>query len=203
MICAAADSGRTAIGVDASIGLLVVAKSIIESRGERAVLAAAFSEALPLSDGSVSAVVFYDVIEHVYDVPATLREANRVTGRRGHVALASPNRYSFAAEPHVGMWGVGWLPQRWQARYVFWRSGQSYDHTRLISTWNLARLFRDHTAFDVRFQLPPISSDDIQRFSQRRALLARVYNSLTRAPVLRRVFLGFGPLYHVTGSKPA
>ena len=94
-----------------------------------------------MPDGFDGAYAF-DVIEHVGDPAAYLREIDRVTRTGGRLAIATPNRFSLAPEPHIGVWGVGWLPRTLQRRYAEWRSGKPYAFTRLMSTWEAARLLR-------------------------------------------------------------
>ena len=71
-----------------------------------------------------------------------MEEVGRVLRSGSGVVLTTPNRFSLTPELHVFVWGVGWLPRRLQAGYVRWRSGKSYDHTRLFSSWGLAGLIR-------------------------------------------------------------
>src|SRR5205814_6303531 len=118
-------------GVDASLVNLVVARRLLAARGHRARLAAALVERLPVSDASMSAVLALDVVEHLGDAGRFLSEAARVLRPGGRLALSTPNRFSLAAEPHVSVWGVGWLPRRWQPAYVRRRSGIDYAWVRL------------------------------------------------------------------------
>ena len=114
LLAAAAATGRSGIGIDVRLVWLLVAKRLITAAGGTPLLAAAMAEALPFADGSINAVVSLDVIEHVGNVEAYLREIDRVTAPGGRVAFGTPNRFSLTAEPHIGVWGVGWVPRRWQ-----------------------------------------------------------------------------------------
>ena len=89
------------LGIDVSMTWLVVAKRLISESCRQPVLAASLADALPLADDSVSCVVSLYVIEHVVDPRTYLSEISRVTKSGGYVALATPNRYSLTAEPHV------------------------------------------------------------------------------------------------------
>lgn len=203
LLAAAAAEGRAGIGVDVSMVWLVVAQRLILAHGGSPVLAAGFAESLPLADESVEAVVSLDVIEHVGDQRAYLREMDRVTVPDGRLALSTPNRFSLASEPHVHVWGVGWLPRRWQRRYAEWRSGISYAYTRLLSTTEARRMIEHDTHFDCRFIVPPIPDEDIETSAPRRALLARAYNKAIQIDALRRAALTVGAFFQVTGRKPA
>lgn len=160
---------------------LVVVQRLICKYGGTPVLAAGFAEALPLAPAAVNGVVSLDVIEHVGDQVAYLREIDRVTVPGGAIARSTPNRYSLAAEPHVHVRGVGWLPRRWQQRYAEWRSGQSYANVRLLSTREMRLLLALHTGFQARILIPPIPEEEIATARPRRALLARAYNGIVRS----------------------
>jgi SAM-dependent methyltransferase len=198
---AAAAEGHAAIGIDVSMVWLVVAQRLIAEHGGRPVLAAARAETLPLPDAAVPSVISLDVIEHVADPVPYLRELDRVIRPGGWLALTMPNRYSLSAEPHVSMWGVGWLPRTWQPRYVTWRSGESYEDTRLLSSWEVHRLLRQHTRVAAEIRVPPVPDEEIAHFPRYRARLARLYNRLTRQPLTRPLFLGVGPFFRMIGQK--
>lgn len=201
LLAASAHSGRQGIGIDVSMTWLVVAKRMIKAYGGEPVLAAALGEALPLADGAVSAVISLDVIEHVGDPDQYLREIDRVTQTGGHLALSTPNRFSLTAEPHVFVWGVGWLPTSLQARFVRWRSGKSYTGTRLMSSFGLRHRLKRCTCFAFDVIIPPVSAQEIQRFSRLKRELAKIYNRVCTIPIARGLFLLVGPFFRVTGVK--
>lgn len=201
MTVALLSRGRECIGIDVSMTWLVVAQRMIRDAGKTPVLAAAAAEALPLSDGAVGAVISLDVIEHVRDVPAYLREINRAVRPGGFVAISTPNRFSMSAEPHVFVWGVGWLPRRLQQQYVSWRSGKTYDDTVLLSYVELAKMIRRNSEFVISATPPLIQEEHIKRFSRPKGVLAKTYNRLVRIRSLRLMFLLIGPFFQIIGVK--
>jgi 2-polyprenyl-3-methyl-5-hydroxy-6-metoxy-1,4-benzoquinol methylase/uncharacterized protein YbaR (Trm112 family) len=203
LLAAAADEGVSGAGIDASLEWLVVARRMIEAHGGRATLCAALAEALPLPDGSARAVASLDVIEHVGDQRRHLRELDRIAAPSAPLALATPNRFSLTAEPHVGVWGVGWLPTSWQRGFVRMRSGKSYDFVRLLSVPGLSRLVKRETHFEGRFIVPHIPDEDIELFAARRAKLARVYNRVAERAMLRWPLFAVGPFFRFVGVKRA
>ena len=200
LLAAAASRGVSGLGIDVSLVWLVVARRMIEQHGGTATLCAGFAESLPLRDAGTPAIVSLDVIEHVGDQRRYLAEIDRIADDGATIALATPNRFSLAAEPHVHVWGVGWLPARLQARYVRAQSGRSYDFVRLLSVPGLAYLLRRHTRFTGRFVVPPVPDDEIEAMHGRRANLARLYNRLSTSPLLRWPLLGVGPFFRYLGT---
>ncbi len=181
---------------------LVVAERLIQEWGGDPVLAAAFGEALPLVNAGVDAVVSLDVIEHVVSPDRYLAETCRVLRPGGRAVLTTPNRFSLTAEPHVQVWGVGWLPQRWQAPFVRWRSGKTYDDTRLMGSAALIRRLRRNTDFSFRLVTPAVPQEDIARFKPLKAALAGTYNRVRGLPLLRPILLLVGPFYRVEAERP-
>ena len=203
LIAAAGGEGIEMVGVDASLVNLVVARRLLGERGLSAVLAAALVEHLPLADGAVAGVVALDVVEHVADPAIFVREIARVTRRGGLLALSTPNRFSLAAEPHVGVWGVGWLPRVWQAPYVRWRTGITYSYVRLLSAREIRRLLRREGGSSCEVEVPPVPADEIAAFGPRRRYLAALYNRLARRRWMRAPLRWVGPFFHVIARKPA
>jgi SAM-dependent methyltransferase len=201
LLAASANEGVSGMGIDASLEWLVVAQRMIEAHGGRAMLCAALCEALPLPDGSAPAIASLDVIEHCADQRRHLREVDRIAAPSAAFALATPNRFSITAEPHVGLWGVGWLPARWQRRYVRMRSGKPYDFVRLLSVPGLKRLMKRETHFDGRFIVPRIADEEIEMFATRRAKLARAYNRVAERRILRWPLFAIGPFFRFVGVR--
>jgi len=198
---ASRDGDRTRIGIDVSMTWLVVARRLVREWGGTPILAAALADALPLPDRVVSGVVSLDVIEHVGDPRRYLREVNRVLAPGGHIAISTPNRYSLAAEPHVFVWGVGWMPRSLQQPYVRWRSGKEYAFVRLLGHRELRRLFIEETDLRVRILTPTIPDEEIGGFPRYRRLLASLYNRLVSIRALRWVFLEVGSFFRVVGER--
>lgn len=201
LLAAAARQGRSGVGVDLSLEWLVVAHRLITAHGGSPALAAGLGEALPLRDGSIGGIAGLDVIEHVSDVGQVLADSDRVLRPGGALVLTTPNRFSLTPEPHVFIWGVGWLPHRMQAPYVKWRSGEPYPNTRLMSSWRLVKLVQSHTSLKPHIVIPPVRPADARR-SRLRGLLIALYNRLMKLRLLRPFFLLCGPFFVLWGHKP-
>jgi SAM-dependent methyltransferase len=201
LLSAASLEGRHGSGIDLSLHLLVAARRLIVLHGGQPDLACAFAEHLPLRAGVVDGIVMYDALEHFSEQEAAIAEAARVLAPGGVLSAVIPNRFSLAAEPHVGVWGVGWLPRRFQRAYVQRRSRQPYDDVRLPSSWEAAKWLR---RAGLRAVMEPkhIPEEEIAFFSPRRARLARTYNTLREMPVVRNLLLRFGPSLQIRARKP-
>ena len=95
----------------------------------------------------------------------------------------------------------GWLPRPLQVPYVRWRNGQDYRTTRLLSTWEMARELQRFP--DLRFELriPQVPEEEIEHFSARRAMLARLYNRIVRWRGARPALLAVGAFYQVIAQR--
>jgi SAM-dependent methyltransferase len=85
----AAAPGAILFGVDFS-----TAKAAFARRATGANVAAADAARLPFADGSFDAVLIRDLLHHLPDRTAALREAHRVLKPRGRLTLVEPNRRS-------------------------------------------------------------------------------------------------------------
>jgi 2-polyprenyl-3-methyl-5-hydroxy-6-metoxy-1,4-benzoquinol methylase len=196
---AAASQGRQIAAVDVSIEWLTVAKHLVRAYGGEPQLAAGLAEALPITSHSLGALISLDVIEHVGDQRKYMSEIARVLAPNGRFAISTPNRFSLSPEPHVGVWGVGYLPVPLQAPWVRLASGNQYEYTRLLSVKETARLIEDAGMADFEIVFPPISDEEIAIFSPLKAKLAQCYNRIIRNSFIKLLAPYFGAYYRVQG----
>jgi SAM-dependent methyltransferase len=190
-------------GVDIAMRWLLVAKKRLNEEGLSSVpLACACAEGLPLKDASVGGVVAGDVIEHVADQRETLAEAYRVLEPGGRLVMASPNRYSLAPEPHVQVWGVGFLPRRWMGPYVQLVRKIDFRAIRTLGYAEWARVLGVSPFGGGEVVVPPLPSDDLAHFSPFKRWVGRAYNAAVTTGPGRRLARAFGPLFHVVCEKP-
>ena len=107
-------------------------------------LSLAVGEHLPFANETFGVILLHEVIEHVQDDVATLREATRVLRLGGHICIFCPNRF-YPFETHGIYWGqkylfgnmplVNWLPNPLRNRLV--------PHARAYTSAGLQRLYRD------------------------------------------------------------
>lgn len=189
-------------GLDIALRWLVVARKRLDEVGLTHVrLACGCAERLPFQDRSFAGIVAGDVIEHVQDQTRTLNEGRRVLKPGGRMFLAAPNRFSLAPEPHVGVWGVGFLPRRWMTPYVRWTRKIDFRaiHTLGFGEWKRLLGRSDFRSGEV--SAPGLPHSDVEHFGGLRRTLARVYNLGVASGCGQRVARRVGPLFHVVCTR--
>lgn len=126
------------------IGLEVDWPRVREAKQRELAVAAAVGEALPFADGTFGAAVLHEVLEHVADDRATVREVVRVLVPGGRAVIFVPNRL-WPFETHGMMWRghhhfgniplINYLPDPVRNRLA--------PHVRVYTGGSLARLFDD------------------------------------------------------------
>ncbi len=196
-LVAASRRFRQVVGYDIAFRWLIVARKRLEEAGLQIPLVCGCAEYMPFKQGAFDFVVAEDVIEHVKDQEATLNECRRVANDNGIVFLSTPNRFSLTSEPHVRVWGVGFLPRSWMDPYVRAIKGVRYEQLRLVSLNELKRLLRKTSFHDYQIILPSIPEGELRHFSAFEKLQVSVYELVKRTPVLRLTLYLFGPFFHV------
>lgn len=133
---------QKSIGLDFNLSMLIIAKKKIEQENiKNIILVCGEAEYLPFNNSAFDLVNMSNTIEHVVSVRKTLIESRRVINNNGIVFFDSPNRFCLnRPEPHVRIWGVGFMPRKWMHRYVKIMSGNSIQYYRLIN-YHLLSLF--------------------------------------------------------------
>ena len=201
LAAAAAERTGFAIATDISMRWLILAKKRLAELGIAGVeLACCNAEAPPFRDNSFTLVVAGDVIEHVADQRRFSEASARILEQGGTLFLATPNRFSLSLEPHVRLWGVGYLPRRLARRYVMALRHAPYDHVRLLSARAIRRMLRD-SALDPVVEAPGIPAATRATYTGLEGRLIDLYNRLQRHGLVQRLLLGVGPFFHVFATK--
>jgi ubiquinone/menaquinone biosynthesis C-methylase UbiE len=197
---AAAERASSVVASDVSLRWLVLARKRIEESSADVELVCCAVEALPFTDEAFDVVIAGDVVEHVADQHLFARECGRVLAPGGMLFLATPNRFSLGLEPHVRLWGVGFLPRRVARRYVERLRKTPYEHVRLLSSFAIRRLLEGE-GLRVTIEPPavPIASQRLSRGVELR--LVRMYNTVRGIRPVRLALLVVGPFFHVFAMK--
>lgn len=199
-LLAAARAGICCVGIDASLCQLILARRLLADEGLSAELALADAEALPFPGEGFSAVIAGDIIEHVREPQRLLAEAARVMAPSATLLLTTPNRFSLTPEPHVGLWGVGWLPHGIAVSYVRARTGVDYRAIRLLSVRALRNCLAG--AFSrVEIRLPQLTAAELAASPPLKRTFARIYSRLSRIELLRPTLLRMSPYFEAVCRK--
>jgi SAM-dependent methyltransferase len=199
MVLAGARRGLPVIGIDIAFRWLVVARRRLQRAGFSAPLVCCNAEHLPFEGETFERVVSLGTLEHCLDAGRALTESARVLRPGGALHLRTVNRYSLLGEPHVGVWGVGFVPRRWADGYVRWRSGQRYEHHRPLSPREVRRGLWVAGFDSVRVAPAALLSTDRARAGPL-ATVAPLYEAVRRVPGLARLMTWGVPLLEADGS---
>ena len=199
---AAIGRDRPLIGLDVAMRWLIVARKRLDEEGLGPIrLACGNAERMPFGDGTFAAVVAGDVIEHVADQSATLSESHRILLPGGRLFLASPNRFSLAPEPHVGVWGVGFLPRRWMIPYVRMVRRLDFRAIRTLSYAEWTQALRRSPFGGGSIRCPSLPAADLEGMVPLKRQLATIYNRLARSGPGQGLMRAVGPLFHVVATR--
>jgi ubiquinone/menaquinone biosynthesis C-methylase UbiE len=200
LLVAAARMGWAAVGVDVALRWLIVGQKRLEEAGVAATLVCASARHLPFAEGTFSAVTANDLLEHVPDAGAVIAEARRIAARGSTSLFLANNRYFPGPEPHLRIWGVGYLPRRWQRGYVARRRADVHPYSvRIPSACELKRLSRAAGYESVRIDPAPLVAPHIRSGWLQRLLQA--YNALRMRLLIRPWLLWLGPRLMVQARR--
>lgn len=140
-LIAAVRNGMHAVGIEPSAEYC----RITQLRGLRYAIAApvirGVGEALPFPDGSFAVVVAQDILEHVHDPDATMREIKRVLASDGVALVTVINRLAWR-DPHYHLFAINWLP-RIVGEWIVERIGRSKRAARFSDNQRLGAMYYD------------------------------------------------------------
>ena len=201
LIGAAQRSFEVVIGCDVAFRWLVLARKRLHEAGATANLVCCCADYLPFPAESFDLVTAISSLEHVPDARAVVGECARVQCGGGRLFVWTANRFSVAPEPHVHIWGVGFLPRRWMAAYVKWRRGLPYDKQHLLSCFELRRMLKRSRYDSFAFSLPSVTEEDLRGRSRMEKLGARVFRFLSNVLLFRWLLTPISPALLLLAKK--
>lgn len=198
-LAAAAGSGVRVVGIDVAYRWLVVARRRLLERGIAPLLVCCNAEALPFPDATFARALSLGMLEHCRSADLVMRDCRRVLVPGATLRLRTSNRFTLLAEPHVGVWGVGWMPRRWADRYVHWRNGERYLHHWPKGPGEIRRAMRRAGFRDVRVSAAPMLAADSDRLPGALRRVLPLYERVRALPGAGAVLGAVAPLLEVSG----
>lgn len=196
LLTASARAGRMVIGVDIASRWLVVARRRLADHGLKVGLVAAEAERLPWPDATFDVVAADSVLEHLDDPALALLEWLRVLRPGGSLLVWSPNRFTLTTDPHLNLWGVGWLPRKWVPRYLRLR-GRTDWSPRTLSAREAARLAKSSGLDRISVDPPGIPGHWARSRPARERLPISAYALARRFRPARSLLTAVGPLWEL------
>ena len=200
LLASAARMGLDIEGSDIALRWLVVARRRLDDLGLEVPLVAASADRLPYADARFDVIVADSVLEHLDDARAAVVEWARVLRPGGTLLVWSPNRYALTVDPHVRLWGLGWLPRGWMPAYVRFRRGDAWPPHCL--SMGEARRLAIHAGFEaIEVEPPEISGDWARSRSTAQQGMIAAYGMARRMKRTRTLLRAFGPLWQLRASR--
>ena len=200
LLAAAARMGLEIEGSDIATRWLVVARRRLDDLGLAVPLVAASADRLPYADASFDALVADSVVEHLDDAQAAFDEWARVLRPGGSLLVWSPNRYALTVDPHVRLWGLGWLPRGWMSAYVRMRRGGAWPPP-CLSTGEARRMAIRAGFGAIEVDPPSIPEGWARSRPAAQQRLIAAYAMARRVAGTRAMLRAFGPLWQLRATR--
>lgn len=197
-LACAAPHGIAVIGVDVAFRWLAVARRRMQDAHRVGLLICGNAERLPFPDASFDRVIALGTLEHCADLTAVLTEARRVLRPGGIMHLRAVNRCSLLPEPHVGLWGVAWLPRRMADRYARMRGRGGYRYHWPRTVRELTAGLRKAGFIDGEIAAAVPLESEVRRLPQALRPFVRAYSRTRHWSAVRAV----APLLEGRGRRP-
>jgi len=197
LLMAAAERGGDAVGIDIGFRWLIIARKRFEEAKLPTRLVCCCAESLPFRDEAFNLVVAENLLEHSSQPKQCLDEAHRVLSADGVLFTTTWNRLTPAPEPHVRLWGVGWMPRKIARRYVNLRKGANYEHVRLLSIFALKRMVRRSPFQRCDIILPTFSESELRNISPAQRIASGIYHRIKDWSLLSGLLRVVSPVLHL------
>ncbi len=187
-VIACRNRGLRAVGVEPDRigqGCELTSIQIARRRIAEPVFANGIGEVLPFADACFDLVIMNQVVEHVSDQAAVIREAGRVVRRGGVIYIACPN-YLRLYEPHYKIFWLPLLPKFLGRLYLQIRGRSPALLNQLTYTTN-RRLRKLCATLGSNYRVLDLHREDFLRKSQSGSFAARstrIANRLTKLSLI-------------------
>ncbi|HEY9734083.1 MAG TPA: methyltransferase domain-containing protein [Drouetiella sp.] len=201
-LAAAQAQGAACVGADVALRWLVIARSRFRDLSlDDISVVCACADHLPFMPGSFDVILAENLIEHCSDTTKVFSEIKRIRRNGGAFMARTINRFAMGPEPHVGVWGVGYLPRSLANSYVKLVKGIPYEHIYLESFGSLQQSIQSIGNLNFETKVPQITEADYAHHPQWKQQLFKIYSGLMRMPVIGAIMARLGPYVDVA-SKP-
>ena len=197
----AARGFHTVFATDVAFRWLVLQRKRLAEAGVTPHVVCCCADHLPFHEETFDQVTAIAVLEHVRDARAVVAECARVLAPGGSFFASTTNRFSLAAEPHVGIWGLGFLPRRWTAPVAAWLRGRPYGPHHLLSLFELRRLLAGVGLSRMEFSLPVIRDADLLERGRLERAGARAFRAVSGWAPLRPLLRAVSPVVQVVAAR--
>src|SRR6202034_2244333 len=143
-------------------------------------LICACADYLPFPENFADVIVAENLIEHVRNQHRLFAEIERVRRSQCRIMARTVNRFALGPEPHVGVWGVGYLPRTMMNGYVQAFKKIPYEHIHLQSLDDLRTSIKRSSQRDLRVGGARLSPEDYQHHSRGKQEIFKTYTNLVQ-----------------------
>jgi len=202
LLVAASGHFRQMVGVDIALRWLVICKKRLDELGINATLVCADAEQLPFKCGQYSHVVAADLVEHVHDSAATIKQCYKQLKNGGRYWISATNRYCIGPYPLTRIWGIGFLPRAIRSAILLKIRGvDSLRYTHLVSPAGIKRLCR-LAGFRLEHIGPiQLNIENIDAYPLQDRILIGCYKFMQGFVLFRYFLLYVGPSFEISCKK--
>lgn len=202
LLVTAAKHCKQTVGTDIAMRWLHLSRRRFMDMGlEVPALVCCCAEFLPFKPDSFDTAVMASTFEFLKSPDDSLVELKRILNHDGKCLINTVNRFSLTNNPYAHLWGVGFLPKKWQVKYVRKRRDASFENITLYS-YNRMKKTSAISFNNVDIALADISDKTLATLPARTKFLVKTYRILKKLPIIRQLLKQISPEWDVQLSHP-
>ncbi len=201
-LACAAPAQVSVVGLDIAFRWLVVARRRLAEAGRTDPLVCGNAEALPYPAQSFDRVIALGLLEHCADLDPIFSEVARVLKPGGRFHARASNRFTLLREPHVGVWGVGFVPRALADGYVRALGGSGYQHHSPHSAAAISAAMQRAGLRDIAVTAAQMLGAEAHRLPRWLAPVVPLYDAARSRPIARSLTRLVAPMLEAEGVAP-